>query len=160
MLYAFGHMGVAAKENIPPRDRRKTCLIILVPMGCKNAVPVQNEKGIIRKNGKGKHHLINLSIAISANAKDTVGDMVQHIYHFLGGISLWQVVSRPVIKDVTEKDELLRALALKSLQKLAGKKCASVDIRCYHIFHIIDLAFIFFIIVAHKNAFFNRRKIS
>ena len=58
---------------------------------------------IIRHNRKIKHHLINLRVTISSYAKQLFRDRVQYFRHSFGGILPRQVISRTVIKDISEQ---------------------------------------------------------
>ena len=139
MLNTFWNVRVSVQENVALDKRWKLALVIDVSMGGINHALPYSKNGIVGKHGEIEHHLVYLGIAISAYAKQSFFDTVEHFDNLLGSIVARQIVAWPVIKHVTKQHQLLRSFARECLQKLTAVICRTVNIGCDHPFHFISL---------------------
>ena len=107
VLIPCRNMCVTAQKNISFFEGRGILLGMMVPMSCKDAKSVYRKPSIVRKNGEGENHLVNLSLAISSDAKQIFGNSVQHLYHLLGRVVPREIVSRAMIKKIAKKKDLI-----------------------------------------------------
>lgn len=128
---------MTAKENISPLKRWGGVLAVNMTMRGIDIAEVKGKQGVIRHYGKIQHHLINLGVAVAANAKQPVLDRVEHGGDLLGRVFLGQLSSRSVIEQVAKQEQLLRTLALKALKHLAAVFRRAVDIRGNHKLHVV-----------------------
>ena len=75
----------------------------VVAVGGVHFHAVVRQARAICHNRKGKHHLVYLGVAISADGKNFVAVFVQKLYNLFRRIRAWQVVSRSVVKQVAKK---------------------------------------------------------
>ena len=75
-----------------------------------------------------EHHLVYLCLAVAAYGDDLILHAIEHGYDLFGGIVFGQVVSGPVIEEVSQKDDALRALLLYLVHEGAAPSGGTVDI--------------------------------
>lgn len=63
--------------------------------------------------GNSEDHLIDFAVAVAADAEDGVFYPIQHGKDFFRIIVFRQIVSRSVVEDVTEENELMKPSADK-----------------------------------------------
>ncbi len=53
----------------------------------------------------------------------------------LWGVTLWQIIARTMVKNVSKKKEFIRILFIITIKKLFQIIGTSVNVRCNHYFH-------------------------
>ena len=108
-----------------------------MPVGKEKLAPVRFQQRIVRHYGEFQNHLVYFAVTISAHAKQLLFDAVEHSKHFLRRIPVGEIVARPVVEQIPEQHQLIRAFAFKRFQKPFAPKRRAVNIRCNHNFHKI-----------------------
>ena len=77
--------------------------VIHMSVSCKKSFPLNYKHTVIRQNRKLKHHLVHLCLAVSSYCINLIFFVIQHGNDFFWSILLWKVISRSVIKQISEK---------------------------------------------------------
>ena len=93
------------------------------------------EQAVVRKNGEGQHHLIDLGLAVAAHTENVCLPLLQQGDDLLRRIALGQVVARAVIQQIAEEEHTRRFLPLPGLEELAAVVGRAVQVRGNDPFH-------------------------
>ena len=75
-----------------------------------------------------QNHLVNLCLAISADRNDLIGNAVQHLNNALWCVVCRKIVARAMIKQVSQKQNVLWLLLLYDLHELLAIVGSAVNI--------------------------------
>ena len=92
-------------------------------------MPVQLHQAVIRQDREGEDHLVHLRLAVAAHGNDLVGNGVEHLYDALGRVVGREVVARPVVEKVAQKDDAVGTLGLDGGHEALAPVGGTVDVR-------------------------------
>ena len=141
MIIAGGDVCVSAEKDEVARHFRGIIVIEKMAVCCEYGSSADIKQGIIRHYGKIENHLINLAVTVSANADDAFFYSVEHCGDFSCVVSAGDIVSRTVIEQISEENELIRLLGVVRLNELFAKQSRPVNIGGNHKLHINILTF-------------------
>ena len=127
-------MGVAGQERAAAQ-RGQRIGICMVAVGQVHGDAVALQQGVVRHAGEGEHHLVHLGLAVSANGENSVLQAGQHGDHGFRGIVPGQVVSRTVVQQVAQQNDLIGFFSFNQLHQLAAPIGGAVDVGCDDEFH-------------------------
>ena len=128
-------MCMAVQENIAGAERRQVRGVVDVAVRGVDQPVSNREDAVIGQNREVQHHLVNLRVAVAADAEEPVSPFVEHGQHLFGGIFVRQIVARAVVENVTQKQESGCSFPVKRGKQVTAIACRAVDIRCDHEFH-------------------------
>ena len=129
------NMSVPAKKNVAFAKWRRIFVIKNVAVACVNKAASCSKNSILCANRKVKHHLVHLGIAVTLNTKNPLSKSIQHFNNFLWLVLKRQVIARPVVKQVSQKQKPVRPLFPKALRHLCTKGSRAVNVARNHQFH-------------------------
>ena len=112
-LFTARGMEMSVEKDIPFLQKGRILLVEQMPVGQKESFAFCRKERVVGKNGEFKHHLIDFAIAISTHAKDFILDFVEHSKNLFRRVIVGEIVSRPVIEKVAQKDELVRIFVME-----------------------------------------------
>ena len=124
----YDSAGVAVEQDVARMQGRQ---MVLVKMGAVRGIDEMArrlEQAVVRKNGEGQHHLVDLGLAVAAHAENVGLPLLQQGDDLLRRIALGQVVARAVIENVPQQNQALRALLRIALQQFFRIKCRPVQV--------------------------------
>ena len=101
-----------------------------MPVRCENSHTVIDDTGVIRRNRKSEHHLIDFGIAIPSHGDNLPRQGIQHRNDLLRRICERQAVTRAVIEQVSQKHDGIRSLGIDGIHQLPTPMSRSVNIGC------------------------------
>ena len=128
-------MRVAVEQDVARMQGRQMVLVKMVAVRGIDEMTRRLEQAVVRKNGEGQHHLVDLGLAVAAHAENVGLPLLQQGDDLLRRIALGQVVARAVIQQIAEEEHARRFLALPGLEELAAVVGRAVQVRGNDPFH-------------------------
>ena len=132
-------MRVPMQQNIPRLQRRELLQVIDMSVRGVDQPLAAGEDAVVREDGKLQHHLVNLRVAVAAHAQKPPACVVEHGRERLGVVPLREVVARPVIEQVAQKQQAVGPLAVERVQQQPPEVGRAVYVRCNHQLHMCIL---------------------
>ena len=107
---------------------RKCLRMIVVAMGEEESPSGIDKDGVIGHHVKGKQHLIDFCIAISAHGDDAVCPTVEQLHHALAVHARRQAVAWPIVEDVAQEQEGIEVLGIVESENLLQGAGGSVEV--------------------------------
>ena len=101
---------------------------VYVAVGGKERAVFPENQGVIRKQGKAQHGLVDLRVAVAAHAEDGNIQPRQHGGDFFGRVVPGQIVPGAVVEHVTQKQQALRLFPGLQLQEPFTPPGRAVDV--------------------------------
>ena len=127
---------MSVNENVAFLKHRRCSCVVVMSVSDEKAFSALVHKHVVGENGKFKHHLVNLCVAVSAYAGKLVLYLVEQSDDLFGGVSLGQVVARTVVENITEEDQLFSLFRPVFFKCSGGAVVISVNVGCKHYFHV------------------------
>ena len=128
-------MCMAMQENIAGAERRQVRGVVDVAVRGVDQPVSNREDAVIGQNREVQHHLVNLRVAVAADAEEPVSPFVEHGQHLFGGIFVRQIVARAVVENVAQQQKPAGPFPVKRGKQLTAVPRRAVDIRCDHKLH-------------------------
>ena len=132
---AAGNVRVAVEQDVARMQGRQMVLVKMVAVRGIDEMARRLEQAVVRKNGEGQHHLVDLGLAVAAHAENVGLPLLQQGDDLLRRIALGQVVARAVIQQIAEEEHTRRFLTLPGLEELAAVVGRAVQVRGNDPFH-------------------------
>ena len=129
------HMGVTEEEHRACGQRGEIVRVCVMTVGQVEGIPIQQQLGKLRKAGEGKHHLVNLCLAVAPDGDDFVLEGRQHGNDLFRGVVPGKVVPGAMVEQVAQQDNSVRLLLLNQIQQLFAPEGGAVDIGRNYKFH-------------------------
>ena len=105
---------------------------------------------VIGHDGKIKHHLVDLSVAVAADGDDLFFKRIEHGDDLFGRVAFGQVVSRAMIEHIAEDKYPVGLFTFYRLKKHAAVMGRTVYIGCNEPFHIYISPIILFVTLLYR----------
>lgn len=128
-------MCMAVQENIAGAERRQVRGVVDVAVRGVDQAASSRENAVIGQDREGQHHLVDLRVAVAADAEEAFAPLVEHGQHLLGRVFIRQIVARAVVENVAQKQESGCSFPVKRGKQLTAVPRRAVDIRCDHELH-------------------------
>ena len=120
------------QEDVAAFQGRRALWVVVVAVGCEDCLPVKLKEAIVGEDGKLKHHLVNLCVAVPADAEKLLLHGIDHGEDFFGIKIHRNIISRAVVQDITQKEKTVCVLFLECAEHFPAVIGRTVDIRCDH----------------------------
>lgn len=151
---AYGDMCVTVEKNFTSPERRGSLSVMMVTVRSEYRKTVKVNICIVRKNREIKHHLVDIGVAVSSDGEDFILVLVKQSDNRLWRVGGGQVVSRSVIKQVTEYQNFVAFLLFRKVEYRLGGIKVAVNVRADKKLHGF-LPGKFYIIITHGTVKFN-----
>ena len=105
---------------------------MMMSVRSEDGAPVNFKEAVVGKNREFQYHLVYFRVAVTADTEQFLLHWIQHGNNFLWIVILWQVITRTVIKDVSEKKKAVSTFTFVSVKHFTAVVSRAVDIGCNH----------------------------
>lgn len=134
-----GDMGMSMEQDIAFCEFWEILLVVDMSVCGEHGAVAENEHSRVSTDGEVENHSIDLTVAVSTDADDLIGDRIELGDDRAWIVVTWQVVSRAVIENVTKEQELICFLGRKGVEHKLTVVCRAVNIGCDHNFHNVKI---------------------
>ena len=128
-------MRVPVQQHVARAQRRQVVLMPEVSVRRIDRMLPGKQQAVICHHRELHHHLVDLGVAVAANAEHQAAALVEHGGDFHRRVFLRQSVARPVVQDIAQQQKPIGSLAVKGFEQASAPICRAVDVGCDHQFH-------------------------
>ena len=97
--------------------------------------PALGQHGIVREDRELEHHLVDLAVAVAADAEELVRERIEHRDDLLRRVIARQVVARAMVENVPEEEERIGLFLRPALHQQFAVIRRPVQVGRDHPFH-------------------------
>ena len=134
---AAGDVRVAVEQDVARMQGRQMVLVKMVAVRGIDKMARRLEQAVVRQNGEGQHHLVDLGLAVAAHTENVGLPLLQQGDDLLRRIALGQVVARAVIQQIAEEVKNLSVSFFTPAGEVQAVRDVSFSLRAGEVLAIV-----------------------